>query len=336
MIRELPIEIQFQIFAILFQSTHTPVEITDLIHPSWFEKGSEVSHESSPMWYTLRLMFLRIVIKIDDQYIFIHNLPSTKYWRCDSRYLLLLKFFESCPATYFKLILTVITPLQSELVSCCVKLATEINCDSSSGHLKFLRKLGCLPKVTNITVLSLSLCLEIVTKIKIVKHVTFCTAYMKSRGDMRRLIAIIEQLPPSVCDKCEVTVYVDITRSKLDFCLSNCPNLIYMRNLFIAGESFNNYCLVDNTLAKCTALKSLTIGRRCKLDSKDYKMKLQNDSLQELKTWGIPFDFSGCPNITSASFSFPELKDYIDSLNELQNSKVRRLKIYDLPYAADR
>ncbi|GMF08481.1 unnamed protein product [Ambrosiozyma monospora] len=73
MIKELPTEIQFQFFSILFQSTHTLDEINDyLIDPSWFENTPGKSSQGfSPMWYVLTLLLHRFAIDINEKSDFI-------------------------------------------------------------------------------------------------------------------------------------------------------------------------------------------------------------------------------------------------------------------------
>ncbi|GME73241.1 unnamed protein product [Ambrosiozyma monospora] len=54
----------------------------------------------------------------------------------------------------------------------------------------------------------------------------------------------------------------------------------------------------------------------------------QNDSIQEIINWQVPFDFSGCPNVKLVDYSILNNKHHIDVLKELQSSsKVTSLSL---------
>ncbi|GME78527.1 unnamed protein product [Ambrosiozyma monospora] len=119
-VKSLPTEIQFQIFSILFRTTHSVIEIVDLMDPNWFEENPSNSSHDSPMWYLLRILFQRTVRDSSFGEVNVHNSPPRTKPEFDHNFL--LKYFEP---DYFKLIIPLNGTDKNELLSRCAELATE-------------------------------------------------------------------------------------------------------------------------------------------------------------------------------------------------------------------
>ncbi|GMG19060.1 unnamed protein product [Ambrosiozyma monospora] len=340
LIKSLPTEIQFQIFSILFQRTHSIIEINDLIDPSWFEKSPSNAPHASQMWYLLGLLFRGIVVDLRFGKLDVYNFPQSTQTNCN--YSLLLKYFESAPPDYFKLITSACATYRGELRSICAKLATEF-----CLHLPlFLREEELLPHLDKL--LSGSPSLQTFTSIK---SLVFDMCSNPGRlPQLKMIIYCIERFPflreiainsfsmdedPIMCrelaecfNNSKATVYVSSLHRINSHFLQYSLLFRYIRILHFSRKNFEKSHLLENALRKCTSLKLLKIFG-CRFPQ-DYKMKLQNDSLQELELSYVPFDFSGLRNIWRVEINCSEFKHYSDALNELQDSKVERLGLFFL------
>ncbi|GME82560.1 unnamed protein product [Ambrosiozyma monospora] len=98
----------------------------------------------------------------------------------------------------------------------------------------------------------------------------------------------------------------------------------FIRTLHFHRDFFEGGCPLENALRECTSLQKLEIWY-CTF-AENYTMKLQNESIEKINILDLPFDFSGCPNVKKVEFHAPELKHYCDSLKDLRNFNVRKLR----------
>ncbi|GME73445.1 unnamed protein product [Ambrosiozyma monospora] len=273
-IKELPTEIKFQISSILFQSTHNIPDIIDLIVPNRLERTLSDVTRASPM--------------------------------CR-----LLKYLETAPPDYFKLVLSTSEIQNSEVASRCVKLATEISIESyyHQDLVTFFNDDGYFSKVAK----EISGSLETFTSIKSFMFSFANTERQYLSQTLRWLIYIIKRLPS--LRRITLTYFSMDEEPTMNTELVECFSISkataylavlwkrffdysfpfsYIRTLNIIDRKFEECHSLEKALGKCISLQQLTIP--------------------SVVLWA------------------PELDHCIDALNKLQNSKVVKLEIWNLDF----
>ncbi|GMG21219.1 unnamed protein product [Ambrosiozyma monospora] len=365
-INELPIEIQYQIFARLFPYTHDSAEsIIDLLYYRRLKKACINTSPGSPIRYVLRLMFQKTVIDFGTTSHKVRFFQAQFY----NDYFLtrLLEYLKSAPPEYFKLIISIKKmpdrdrePKKMGLLSDCIKLANEIKCYGASSITSFLINEGVSHKVTEILLERSNYdnlwSLENFTN---VKSLTLDANSGRSYElAIRHLMDIIKLSPPdnhlhNITIKLQSVksnpIFQELAEYFNDIGLLVVLDVVsssgftqspfiskFIRELKLNDVSLKEGCPVEDALKRCTSLQKFGISRSdC---PRNYKMKLESNLIKELEIMGIPFDFSGCPNVKKVDFWFPRLKHYINALEELQNTKVKKLSIGILntfPYEND-
>ncbi|GME81371.1 unnamed protein product [Ambrosiozyma monospora] len=132
MISQLPREVQFHFFTILFHSTYDINDVVDMIDPRWYKDAWLRTRSPSPLQHLLRLLFKKVTAEnVHRVGIAIHrfkqiNLLSPKVDR-------FISYLEAFPPEYFNLIicpLREITTTSLDLVKRSIQLANDITCNN--------------------------------------------------------------------------------------------------------------------------------------------------------------------------------------------------------------